>query len=104
LRIIDVNIACTKELYYSREVFLSLTTLDLIPDQIKAPHLVHWNRVSRMVDFNGKKDFPVALYVINKLGFVSFFLAVVYLINSIKGRIWCVAVEIIHRMDSILLI
>jgi hypothetical protein len=37
-------------------------------------------------------------------GFMSFFIAVVYLLNSIKGRMWCVSIEITHKMDSILLI
>jgi hypothetical protein len=53
LRIIDANTACTKEFYYPKEVFLSLTTIDLLPEQIKIKHREHFDRVSKKTDFDG---------------------------------------------------
>ena len=46
----------------------------------------------------------MSLFVINKLGYISLFTAVVYLINSIKGRIWCISLEITHKLNSIVVI
>lgn len=59
---------------------------------------------SKRNDFDGIKDFPTSLFVTNRLGFVGFFIGKVYGFNSIQGRIWCVAIEVTHKMDSILLV
>ena len=35
---------------------------------------------------------------------MTFFVAVIYLLNSIKGRMWCIALEITHKIDAIMLV
>jgi len=44
------------------------------------------------------------MFAKNKLGYMVLFQAIMYLLNSIKGRMWYACLKITHDLDSIILI